>query len=175
MIDMASIQAAAGSIKAAAEITNALLKLKIGAEIQSRVVDLNTQIIAAQVSTLAAQADQFALLEQVRELEKQVAALEAWETEKQRYELTEVGPGVFAYKPKSGMEGTEPAHKICANCYQDAHISILQAEVRNPGRVSMLVCNQCGSELILSGSRGPETPRPTVNRGQSKWAAARRG
>ena len=104
MVDPASIQAAAGSLKAAADITVGLLKLSLGTEAQAKIVELNREIIAAQSSAMAAQSDQFTLIERIRELEKQIAQFETWNAEKQRYELKQVQSGAFAYVPKIDME-----------------------------------------------------------------------
>lgn len=173
MVDLGSIQAALGSIKAMTDITNALLQLKIGSEVQSKVIELNAKILSAQTDAAAALTDQFTLLEQVSDLKKQIAELETWNTEKQRYQLTEIGAGVFAYTLKPGVDDAGPAHKICEKCYGDRHVSVLQAETRMPGRISLLVCHNCGSELVLSGARGPENPPPKINRGVSRWSSSR--
>lgn len=86
----------------------------------------NTAIIELQEHILTAREKQATLLERVSNLEKEVADFEAWDAEKQRYNLTDFGGGTFAYtlKPEAG-EG-EPAHSICAACYQKGHKSILQ-------------------------------------------------
>jgi hypothetical protein len=43
----------------------------------------------------------------------QIARFEAWEAEKQRYVLEDVGPGVFAYVYKESASGSEPMHWLC--------------------------------------------------------------
>jgi hypothetical protein len=116
----------------------------------------NAAVIELQEKILAAQQAQAALIEQVGELEKEVTGLKAWDAEKQRYKLTEVRPGMMTYTLKEGMEKGEPAHHLCASCYNEGHKSIMQRETRFPGRHEVLVCHRCGSDLYKSGGRMPE-------------------
>jgi hypothetical protein len=95
-------------------------------------------------------------LERVGALEKEVAHFKAWDTEKQRYKLTELGARFVAYMLKEGMENGEPPHHLCAQCYSDNLKTILQSEDRVPGRCKVLHCHRCGSDLYLSGSPNPE-------------------
>ena len=84
-------------------------------------------VIDLQREILTAQAQQSALIENVSKLEKEVTALKAWDADKQRYELKDLWRGFFAFIPKEGMENGEPAHAICANCYQRGFKSFLQS------------------------------------------------
>src|SRR5712692_52067 len=87
----------------------------------------NGAIIELQEQILSAQEAQSALVERIRELEKQVADFKAWETEKQRYALKQVshfGSTVYVLKPTE--QGTDPPHCICTACYQRATKGILQ-------------------------------------------------
>ena len=52
-MDMASIAAAAQSLKVAADIAKGMSELKTAAEIQSKVTDLQREILAAQSGALA--------------------------------------------------------------------------------------------------------------------------
>jgi hypothetical protein len=113
-------------------------------------------IVELQKEILAAQAQQSALMTHVGELEKEVARLKAWDADKQRYKLTDVGNGMTTYTLKEGMESGEPPHNLCASCYHDHQKEIMQPETRFPGRCEVLVCHRCGSDLYLSGGRQPE-------------------
>lgn len=117
----------------------------------------NAAVIELQEKILAAQMQQTALVDHVGKLEKEVAELKAWDADKERYQLTEIGyEGTFAYSLKKGMEASEPDHKLCANCYNQGQKSILQQETRAPGRVEVLVCQRCSADIYLSGSWRPE-------------------
>src|ERR1700676_899370 len=78
--------------------------VKFGDELRK----LYTDVLAAQRGAMTAQVNEAALLEEVRTLKKQVTDLEAWETEKQRYELVSLAPNVMAYSIKATARGTEP-------------------------------------------------------------------
>jgi cell division septum initiation protein DivIVA len=142
-MDMAFIQSAVVSLKAATDIASGLVKLKTGAELQAKVAELNAQILSAQTSAIAANAEQFALLEKVRQLEKHIAELEAWNAEKKRYALAELCAGVIAYLVKPEARGGEPVHAICANCYEHGHKSILQYRHDPASSDLIFECSRC--------------------------------
>ena len=154
MVDIVSIQQAINSIQAVGKLAKSLVGMHDASLIREKTIELNEAILAAQGSALSAQSEQFGLLEKIGSLEKKIAQMEAWDTEKQRYQLT---TGRFAYSLKSEAAAAEPSHKICANCYDTRNEkSILQHELIFPGRIDALVCNNCGAELFLSGGRSPE-------------------
>jgi hypothetical protein len=76
------------------------------------------EIMSAQACALAVQSERFDLLQSKRGLEEETVRLKAWSTEKYRYELQNVGPRAVAYVVKANMQGTAPAHWICANSFQ---------------------------------------------------------
>ena len=79
----------------------------------------NGAVIELQEKILAAREAQTALLERIGSLEKEVAGFKAWEREKERYALKDAsGRGEFAYVIKKSEQRGEPAHAICARCYQ---------------------------------------------------------
>src|ERR1051325_8646338 len=97
MVDMSSISAALGGLKAAGDIAKALLQMKSDAERQGKVIELQSVILAAQSSAIAAQSDQYAMLEEMRQLREEIAKVRAWETEKLRYSLVVPYPGITVY------------------------------------------------------------------------------
>lgn len=146
MVDLDSIQSAVVSLKTATDIVTGLAKLKIGSEVQAKVIELNGVILSAQSSALAANSDQFALLERIRKLEAEIAKMKAWEAEKQRYALTELSSGAFAYVVKRDARAAEPLHAICAQCYEHGRKSILQWIHGQYGNVRF-TCNHCKTEF----------------------------
>jgi glycerol-3-phosphate responsive antiterminator len=144
MVDMTMISEAVTSLKTASDIVKTLIGLKETNAIQTKVVELNGIILSAQSSALAAQSNQFTLLQRVSNLEKEIASLEAWNTEKQRYALTEIVPGVFTYRLKPEMSNGEPMHQICAACYQHGKPSILQ-------KLGLtLKCPECKTDIVIA-------------------------
>jgi hypothetical protein len=77
-----------------------------------------------------------------------VTELETWDAEKKRYELKEVGLGSLAYVVKESMRGAEPAHQICAYCYQRGHKRILQPGSTGYGKG--LFCPDCKTTISIS-------------------------
>ena len=67
---------------------------------------------------LEAQSAQSTLVERNSELEKEVADLKAWGAEKQNYELKGIEGRSFVYVKKPTVQSSEPAHWLCATCYQ---------------------------------------------------------
>lgn len=156
MIDMAARQLAGASLKSAADIATGLLKLKVNAEVHEKVVELQKEIIAAQTSAMSAQADQFELVERIREFEEKIAQFETWETEKQRYRLTECISETFAYVLKRSEARGEPGHALCANCYERGKKSTLQSNIKLMLDTQAWVCPSCKFELKTRGDPLPE-------------------
>jgi hypothetical protein len=146
MVGMGSIASAIGSLKTAADLAKGFLDLKEAAAVQGRVIELQGVILAAQSSALAAQSDQFALLEEIRSLKAKMADLEAWDTEKKRYERKNVGYGSFVYVLKPEERGTEPPHWACANCYEHGHIATVQLTFV-PKRGQVWTCPSCKNTI----------------------------
>lgn len=160
MTDALALSGMIQSINALAQIGKSLVGIHDANAIREKAVELNREILSAQASALATQADQFALLKRIGELEEQVADLKAWDTEAQTYQLKDIAldgsSGQLAYVPKEGTHTLEPPHLLCANCYEEGHKSFLQTELRQPGGCDVRACHRCGSDLYLWGYRRPE-------------------
>lgn len=150
MPDMASIGAAVSSLKAAHDIAKGMLSIRDAGMIQGKVIELQREILSAQSSALAAQSDQFTLLKAVGDLEKETARLKAWEAEKQRYALSELSAGTFAYVLKAEAQGAEPIHRICTSCYELHRKSILQRKGSDYDG-TWLKCPACKAEVHVKG------------------------
>jgi hypothetical protein len=108
MVDMAAVAGLMTSLRSIVEITKAMKDVSDANMIQTKVFELTREIMAAQACALEAQTAQSELLNRVRDLETEITKLEAWNAEKQRYKLTDLGRGMTTYTPKEGMEGGEP-------------------------------------------------------------------
>jgi hypothetical protein len=146
-------------LKAASGLVQEAIEIRDEIKLRDTIIKLSAQIMAAQSGALAAQSDQLSLLDEIRSLKEKVVELEAWNTEKGRYKLTDLGRGLKTYTLKEGMENGEPPHHLCANCYNEGHKSVLQTEIRVPGRSEVLVCHRCGADLYVSGLRYPDNKR----------------
>ena len=87
MPDISAIASALSSLKAAKDIAEAMISLRDTATFQAKLIEFQGKLIDANNAAFAAQDERTALLERIRDLEKQVTDLKAWDTEKQCYEL----------------------------------------------------------------------------------------
>lgn len=125
-MDLGSITAAFGSIKAAGEVVKGLMGLHTLSEVQAKAIELNEKIISAHQQIFTAQTTQTELIDRVRELEGEITRMKNWDAEKQRYELVAPFPGCMVYALKKSMGGGQPPHYLCTSCFQRGQPSILQ-------------------------------------------------
>ncbi|WP_273792129.1 hypothetical protein [Brucella anthropi] len=127
-------------------------------------VKINNAVIEIQNKLLMAQSEVFSLVSRVSELEAEAMRMKNWEAEKERYDLQELPPGVFIYALKESVRGSEPAHNICANCYNKGVKSILHV-TNSSGGIKHWKCYCCGFEA----DTGERPPLP--NRTAGGWMA----
>ena len=156
-MDMSLIQGTISGLKLAGDIAKGLLELKSLSDVQGKVIELQSAILSAQSSALSANADQSAMVNEIRRLKEEIACVKAWETQKQRYQLTQFrsGPGVV-YSLKESMSNSEPPHWICTKCYEDGKRMILQPATIN-GFIH-IVCPSCKLDIPthMRGIGAPE-------------------
>jgi hypothetical protein len=138
------------SLDAAFDLAKSLISARDAGVVWEKVVELQRQIVFAQEGVRSAQST---LLSRLDELEKEVTELKKWNVEKEKYRFTDIGRGLFAYEYNKENYPTGPPHRICSNCYDEHHISVLQFEHRDPGNCDVLACHRCGSDLYLIGDR----------------------
>lgn len=154
MVEPTSIQGAISNLQAANELAKTSIALRDITALHAKTVALRKVILDAQSSALRAQSEQSSLLQRIRQLEEKVAKVETWAAEKQKYHLTEINPGQFAYTLKEQTGSPEPKHMLCANCYNHNEKSILQAEMRYAGRQRVFFCQNCGSDMFSVSTGG---------------------
>ena len=172
MVGIAEISAGLSSLKAGLGILKGLNAAATQASINEVKVELTQHILDAQLALTAAYEAQATAAERIRHLEQQIVQFENWETEKQRYQLCDVGQGALAYSLKGGVEPSEHPHSICPQCYEDGIKSLLKHEHLTAARAETLVCHRCGLDLAISGRRSPP---PTVVGGRILPSTAPRG
>lgn len=94
-MDLTLIGGAVTGLKTAADIAIGFSKLNTMAEVQGKAIELQQVILSAQSGALAAQSAQFSLVDRIRELEREVAEVKAWEAQKQRYALGQRGKALL--------------------------------------------------------------------------------
>jgi hypothetical protein len=136
--------AAVGGFSALLNSARALKDMNDAAVRNAAVIDLQEKILAAQ----EAQAE---TAERIRALEKEVANFKAWKTEKEKYELKNLGrASALAYMLKANARGAEPPHSVCANCYSRRQISIIQYTGQRTAQRPGYICPACKSEVSPS-------------------------
>jgi hypothetical protein len=142
VVGIVEISGALGGLKAAMDIAKGLNAAADAVAINDAKIALQTAILEAQSGLLAAQEAQTSNLRRIEQLEQEVVSLKDWSRERERYHLVDADRGALAYMPKPGMENGEPAHWLCANCF-------------NQGRKSFLLFK--GQDTSKSGGRGNES------------------
>lgn len=138
------------------QIFKTMLDMAKGLKDMNDAAARNTAVIELQGSILGAQEAQSALVQRVGELEKEVTRFETWETEKQRYKLTDFGGGTFAYAMKEEMSDGEPLHRICAHCYEEGHKSILQFKYNSDiSGQDVYNCVRCKTQFEFGVQKDP--------------------
>jgi DNA-directed RNA polymerase subunit RPC12/RpoP len=137
------ITAAIQSAKTAFNLVKAAHGLSNYSELLTAVTDVQIKLTDAIASELASQEKQAALAEQVRKLEKQLADIEDWKSQIQRYELFEFPTKALAYALRQGMENGEPMHYLCTACFDKKKKTTLQPDGR------LLHCPECKSSIAM--------------------------
>jgi hypothetical protein len=153
MVDISAIAGLASSLKSASDLVKAMIELRDTAAFQSKLIDLQSEIRSAQSSALTANAEQAAMADKLRQLERQLAEYESWEREKERYQLKDFGGGTFAYVLRADKASGEPHHMLCPKCFQERRKSILQGYGRTEGQEAVH-CQSCERTIYLGAVRG---------------------
>jgi hypothetical protein len=125
-------------------------------EVQAKVIEMQQVILDAQSSAMAANADQYAAIEELRSLKVEIQKIKGWESERQRYKLrqpTIYGAGVVYALRQSARHEDEPAHYICTTCYESGRKTILGLHIPERGGYSMWICPVCKT-AVSTGTRG---------------------
>lgn len=146
-MDLSLIQGTISGLKIASDLAKGFLDLKTEAEVQAKVIELQSVILNAQSSALAANADQSAMVDEIRALKEKLAAAHRWEHERARYKLVALEPGVFAYALRNESAESEPPHWLCGRCYNAGTKSILQNQGETDN-VNEHVCPACDTKII---------------------------
>jgi transposase-like protein len=154
MVDISAISGALSSLIAAKDIAQAMVGLHDAASFQGKLIEFQSKIIEAQSGAMAANDERTSLLETIRQLKKEMADLKAWEANKQRYELKKLGTGTFVYSLKPEAQGTEPAHWLCAKCFEDGKKSILQTAAvpaisSGTAGGQLYSCHSCNYKFVI--------------------------
>lgn len=143
------------SLKCATDITNTLLEIKRLDDVTKVTRDLNRMIVEAQMAAFQMHSEQSALIDAKRELEEKITNLKAFETEKMRYQLKNIGVGGFGYALKESAKNAEPAHYLCTNCCDNGRKSILNPKINIRGFADYY-CSNCQSSIPTNNRVTPK-------------------
>jgi hypothetical protein len=146
MAALTSLGTVLGAFKSIKDTAESIVSLRDQTVIAGKVGEINAKLLDAQSSIFAVNEERTALVERVRELEKHITDLEAWEAEKQRYELRQVTTGYFCYQLKPEMSTGEPLHRLCADCYAAGKKKFLQQQISGPS-LDRFACGGCGQTI----------------------------
>ena len=143
------ISAALSAIENARKLTKSIIDLSRAAERQEILIDFNEQLLKVYNALSQIRSEYEELVKVKSDLERKLVDKKNWKREAARYELKELVPGIFVYAVKAGMEASDPAHYICANCYQKQKRSILS--LPGPGWTKY-VCHECKFEAVFQSA-----------------------
>jgi hypothetical protein len=135
------VTAIAGAVKRLADSREEVKVNEVAIQLQRIVLDLQSEMMMIQ-------SDYQNVLRSREDLEKKLIELEGWDKEKARYHLEKVGGmwSGFVYALNVKNPSVEPAHWLCAHCYEDKKKSILQVSGMNKYR-----CPRCKTEITITG------------------------
>jgi hypothetical protein len=159
MVDISAIAGALTSLKASKDLLEAMVDLRTAGSFNQKRLELQSKLMNTQGHIFAVNDERATLIQRVSDLEKQIAAMDTWTTEKERYELKDIDVSSFVYALKKSMSYGQPAHWLCTRCYEDAKKSILQSlglgQSGSDLRVHLWNCPICKS---IFRSRQPVRP-----------------
>lgn len=155
---IAEIGSLIASSKAAYDIAKGLGSVYVDDKVRERTSELLNILLSVQANALAVQANHQELLIVKDDLEKKILEFENWSETVRQYELKEVAPGVFVYSCKTPVNSSEPAHWLCAKCFQEKKVHIIQLDHESAG-VRHYFCPNCSTKYnIRHNSSGASSP-----------------
>ena len=145
---MDEITTTISSIRAASVLLESLITTNDGRTPYEKIRELQNLLLTAERS---AESAQLALAQSLDDIIKgEAAKIQSWNSEKERYSLKEVSPGVFIYvvKEKDKIPG-EPDHFICPGCYQRGCKSILQLSGKTKSGFKHFKCHLCDTVIEI--------------------------
>ena len=169
MVDPSAVAALITGSKNLFDLSKAALDVAGSVKAQSKVIELQSQILSIQHSALAASETQTALLNRIKQLESEIGRLKEWDADKDKYRFEDVGAGAFVYSPKAEPTATEPNHWLCVKCFDGKQRAVLQNQGRSKSSdLSVFGCPTCKSTINVQLRRGPH------NRGELMSDGTRR-
>lgn len=152
MIDLTLLPSAMAGLKGAIDITSALVKTNNIVDVNAKAIELQQIIIKLQQDIFSAQDSQRVANEEILSLKKEISDLKKVNGNMERYKLCSPFTGSAVYGIPKGDASKEPAHYLCANCFQAGKKSVLNPKTNEKG-FQDFVCPACRT-TISTGYRG---------------------
>lgn len=159
MTDLTAIVAAVSGLNAVSNLAKTAVEAHDSVVLNTKLSELYPAILAAQSAAIDAKAAQSDMIDEIRQLKQQIADLEKWDAEAEKYSLREVGREVYAYTLDADTDSETPSHMLCAHCFENRKKSILQRQPAPVQRSVCVKCPACGTEYVLK-ARGELQSRP---------------
>ena len=147
---ISEIPAVVATLKTAKDFAKAVIDSKVSAALREQAIEFQFAIMDVQTAILDIQTKYQLLLQEKDALKQKLIDLEQWGTDAAKYELKELGAGVFAYAFQPDEGSTTPSHWLCAKCYQDKEKSILQKGLTVPPLGTIYSCPRSEGHLIYA-------------------------
>jgi hypothetical protein len=140
---VAEITAAVTSIRAAYDLTKAMIAAHDNDLLAKQARELNALMLDVLDKSIAARQSYAEQMDEVQALKAEVAALKDWAREKEKYELKSVGSGAMVYMLKPEARGSEPPYWLCSNCFAQGKKSFPQSTHQMHLRRLIYNCSSC--------------------------------
>jgi hypothetical protein len=147
----AEISAGLTSLRAALDITKAMIGLRDAEAFRAKSIELQGLILESLDKAIESREAYSTQLDRVKTLETEVADLKAWGSEKQKYELKPNFGGAVAYMLKPEARGTEPPHWLCPQCYANGKKGFLVPADHSGGIHRNYTCLECKTSRYMYG------------------------
>ncbi|RIX97177.1 hypothetical protein D3218_19140 [Aureimonas flava] len=164
MVDVSQIAGMVSALKAATDMTKAMVGLRDQTVIADRVVDLQRIIMDAQSGAMQAQLQIMELADQLRQAKARIDEDEAWKAVAARYKLADYGGNTFAYELRQELAQEEPHHRICPTCFERRKRSILQFRHKGADRQDLYRCVACETDFWFG------LAQPLPRRNNEQWS-----
>jgi hypothetical protein len=145
---VAEIGAGLTSLRAALDITKAMIGLRDAEAFRAKSIELQGLILESLDKAIQSREAYSAQLDRVRALEAEVTSLKDWNAEKANYELKDIGAGCVAYMLKPESRGSQPPHWLCPTCFSKGQKSFLNFTGATVMRRNVYKCASCGTQPV---------------------------
>jgi hypothetical protein len=135
-MDVTTISAAYGGLKATKDLLSAVLSAKIDAEAKAKILEAQSRVGTAYDTLFELREELFRLQGENNELRRQIEDSASWAARLAEYEMVKTQGQAVVYRFKS-----TPEHYACPSCVSKREIHILQTNRNMSGTYKCTGCN----------------------------------